>query len=230
MDEVLGVLSNVTRVLAILGGGLAAVTVCFAGFQFMTGAGDPNKMSQARMSLLGTVGGLILVGIAFIIPKFVAETVTDPVGGVPVVQVGSGNCDEILRSQLVFQTAVSRNVEFQAVVDGIQSSRPECRETLWAPVISDPSESDLKKCVGVVGDWSAARIGGQYVPASLRDGGESGAKPRGSAGRDADNNILVHFRVGLDPNQYEHLPSDGSICWMYLSRLGTWLESYWGGP
>lgn len=225
MDEVLGVLSNVTRVLAVLGGGLAAVTVCFAGFQFMTGAGDPNKMSQARMSLLGTVGGLILVGIAFIIPRFVTETITDPVGGVPVVQVGSGNCDDILRSQLVFQTAVSRTKEFTAVVKGIQSSRPECRDTLWKPRISDDA-TNLSRCF----TGASTSIGGQLVPSSLRDGGTSGGAVRGTSGRDADNNVLVYFGLGPADDPYETLPSDGTICWMYLSRLGAWLENYYKPP
>ena len=86
MDEVLGVFSNVGRVLAFFGGGIAVITLCFAGFQFMTGAGDAQKMSQARMSLIGTVGGLILVGVAsFLVPRVVSEGVTEQVGGVPII-------------------------------------------------------------------------------------------------------------------------------------------------
>lgn len=227
MDELLGVLGNVTRVLAILGGGVAAVTVCFAGIQFMTGAGDPQKMSQARMSLIGTVGGLILVGVAFIIPRFVAETVTDPVGGVPIVEVGSNNCDQILRTQLVFQTAVSVDSEFIAVIEQIQGSRAECQADAWDPGIgsSTRDSGNRDRCFGTTGSdhqTGNARIGGQLLPPGLHDGGKPSGLVRGGSGRDAHNNILVYFFETSTTG----LPNDRSVCWLYVSRLKTWLQNY----
>ena len=226
MDEVLGVLGNVTRMLAIFGGGVAAITICFAGIQFMTGAGDPQKMAQARMSLIGTIGGLILVGVAFIIPRFVAETVTTPVGGISIAPLVGSHCDGILRTQLVFQTAVSQIKHFQRVVNEIQAEREECRADIWAPVIYPYStiqgaNSIRDACFGTLDDdhKEDAMIGGQSIPASLHDGGLSDEVVRGASGRDARNNILVYWNVNFRP-------SDGSVCWLYLRRTGTWFENY----
>ena len=222
MDEVLGVLGNVTRMLAIIGGGIAAITICFAGIQFMTGSGDPQKMAQARMSLIGTVGGLILVGVAFIIPRFVAETVTTPVGGIAVAPTVGNNCDDILRSQLVFQTAVSVNKHFSRVVNEIQAARAECTVDIWYPKVGSVPGTNRDLCFGTLvpeNQRQNAKIGGQFVPSSLHDGGIRTGLVRGSSGRDAQNNILVYWLSG-------DRPSDHTVCWLYSSRLAAWLQNY----
>ena len=68
MQELATVMSNIARLLAIVGGGLSAIAVCYAGILWMTASGDPQKMGQARMALMGAVGGLVIVGVAFIVP------------------------------------------------------------------------------------------------------------------------------------------------------------------
>ena len=218
MDEVIGVMGNITRMLAIFGGGVAAITVCFAGIQFMTGSGDPQKMAQARMSLIGTLGGLILVGIAFIIPRIVSETVTEPVGGVPVVVVTGNNCDAIFRTQLVFQNSLSTTEEMNKLVIEVQSHRSECPSSLWNPGVTSGSGSRTA-CFGAA-DTDEAKVGGQFVPAGLHDGGVVEGEVRAAPGRDARNNILVYFRLAAAR------PNDGSICWLYRADLGVWLENY----
>ena len=222
MDEVMGVMGNITRMLAIFGGGVAAITVCFAGIQFMTGSGDPQKMAQARMSLIGTLGGLILVGIAFIIPRIVSETVTEPVGGVPVVVTTGNNCDSIFRTQLVFQNSLSTHEEMNKLVTEVQSQRSECPIDLWNPTVTTGAGSRTA-CFGTF-DKARATVGDQLVPVGLHDGGEIVFQVRGAPGRDARNNILVYFETdGSRPN-------DGSVCWLYRADLGVWLENYSGRP
>ena len=222
VDEVMGLMGNVTRMLAIFGGGVAAVTVCYAGIQFMTGAGDPQKMAQARMSLIGTVGGLILVGVAFLIPRVVSETVTEPSGGIPVRLEVSGHCDEHLRLQLVVQNWASTPELMNQVIERVQAVRDECHEEVWNPKVDlSPTGYGNTKCFS--GDTFAkganAVIGGQMIPGGLRDGGDIKGIARQISGRDAENNVLVYWDTGFRP-------TDGSSCWLYLSRLDNWSVRY----
>ena len=53
------------------------------------------------------VGGLVIVGIAFIIPPVISRAVIKPVRGVSLQSGASANCDKILRNQLVFQRGAS---------------------------------------------------------------------------------------------------------------------------
>ena len=57
------------RAIALVGGALSAIFVIWAGFQWMTASGDPQKMAQARMSLIGTIVGICIMGVGFIIPS-----------------------------------------------------------------------------------------------------------------------------------------------------------------
>ena len=84
MDDISNIMGNITRLLALVGGGLAAVAIAYAGIQWMTASGDPQKMAQVRMGVIGAVGGLILVGVAFIIPRVVSQLVVEPAGGSPL--------------------------------------------------------------------------------------------------------------------------------------------------
>ena len=103
MDEITTILGSLSRLMAIVGGGISTVAICYAGILWMTSSGDPQNMSKARMALMGRVGGLIIVGIAFIIPRIIGETVIEPVGGNIGGTESSQNCDEILRNQFFFR-------------------------------------------------------------------------------------------------------------------------------
>ena len=240
MEEVVSIFGSVTRLLAIIGGGVAAVCVAWVGIQFMTGAGDPQKMAQARMGLIGVVGGLILVGVAFIIPQVVSEAVIEPVGGVAIKQQDGYDCDAVLRRQLVFQNWASEPASMNRVITDIQNGRQECSSDLWTPRVRDPNP------IGIVlygsafcfksntdASYRSALIGGQLVPAGLRDGGRivplvQGGFVRGRSGRDADNNILVYFDFdpAEDADRQGRSPSDGTKCWLYVSRTSTWSVGY----
>ena len=53
MDDISNIMGNITRLLALVGGGLAAVAIAYAGIQWMTASGDPQKMAQVRMGVIG---------------------------------------------------------------------------------------------------------------------------------------------------------------------------------
>ena len=223
MNEIFGAMGNVIRLMAGIGAGIAAIAFCWAGYQWMTAAGDPQQVGRARMTAIGSLAGLVMIGMAFIAPRVVSEFVTEPVGGIPVVDIAaSNNCDDVLRSQLVFQTAASDDDRMDRLIGVIQSRYGECGPDVWPVQVSD-DDTGLKHCFGAAknGEGGNAKIGGHLVPAGLRDGGviKDGVKVRGTSGRDARNNILVYFDKG-------HPPNDGSKCWLYISRLNSWFENY----
>ena len=49
------------------------------------------------MTLMGAVGGLIIAGVAFIVPRVISETVVEPVGGTVGGTEAGRNCDGVLR-------------------------------------------------------------------------------------------------------------------------------------
>ena len=225
MDEIFGAMGNVIRLMAGVGAGIAAIAFCWSGYQWMTAAGDPQQVGRARMTAIGSLAGLVMIGMAFIAPRVVSEFVTEPVGGIPVVDIAaSNNCDDVLRSQLVFQTAASDDDRMNRLIGVIQSRYGECGPDVWPVAVStvDGGDLDLERCFGGgdKGKGVSAMIGGHVVPAGLRDGGViKGMKVRGTSGRDARNNILVYFHSTNRPN-------DGSKCWLYISRLNSWFENY----
>ena len=110
MEGILAVVDNATRFVAILGGALAAVFVAYTGILWMTSGGEPQKVAQARGALIGVLAGLILVGMAFLVPKIVSETIIEPAGGFRVGTYYQSGCDQHLRRHLV-ATRAAGNVE-----------------------------------------------------------------------------------------------------------------------
>ena len=234
MEVLETIFGNVSRLIMIVGGGISTVAFCYAGFMWMLSFGDPQKGSQARSGLIGVVVGLILVGISFLLPQIIGETVVEPVGGqIAGVQTGV-SCDNELRNALVFQRNASTPSRMNQVVSRVQSDRPEfCAPELWKPKIGwdDDSVTDNAnraangECLEMgTGDGQAgspdAAVGGQVVPAGLRQNNTIDGEVRNASGRDADNNIIVFFP---DPDDR---PIDSAKCWLYVARANTWSETY----
>ena len=138
MQELIMVMNSVATLLAVVAGGLSVVAVCYAGILWMTASGDPQKMGQARMALMGAIGGLVIVGIAFLVPQVISEAVLEPLGITPLVQEVSIDCDSVLRNQLVFQRAASNASRIQQVVSRIQASNSDyCSSDQWDPMVND---------------------------------------------------------------------------------------------
>ena len=210
MNEVLGIIDGVARFAALLGGALAAVFFCWSGFLWMTAMGDPQKMAQARGSLIGAAIGLIIVGVSFAAPRAISEMVIEPAGGIAIGTIRGTNCDGVLRQQMVVQRSADRAEEFNFLVKHIQAQRDECRVGIWSPVV----HSGTSTCA------VSGEIGGMQVPRGLMTSG-GGGSVRNKSGRDARNNILVYWSIPADGT-----PSDGSSCWLYRSDFNAWSEGY----
>ena len=251
MTELSTLMENVARLLAVVGGGISAIAFCYAGILWMTASGDPQKMGQARTAIFGAIGGLVIVGVAFMAPRIISEFVIEPAGGQVLGGDGGVSCDGILRSQLLVQRGASTATRMNQVISQIQAQRDECPEDVWDPLVVDAfpipgtaggigGSADPTKCWGgtpaATGipdtEGTDGKVGDTQVPRSLRVGNTDGVAGvrgtpvgtgtvRATSGRDSSNNILVFWSGDADRR-----PTDSSTCWLYSSRLRTWDENY----
>ena len=235
MEELSSIFTNGGRLLAAVAGGLSILTLCYAGILWMTASGDPQKMGQARTAVLGSIGGLVIAGIAFIVPGIISRTIIEPAGG-QALNVDAGfDCDATLRQQLVFQRGASTADNMNEIIAQIQATRgDECPTDVWNPQ-ADGANQDTDSVaatwtpVAAGRCWAAAaasaapdmQVGDQKVPRGLRVQNNDANAPRPATGRDADNNIIVHWAAAA-----ANRPSDGAACWLYVSRLRSWAENY----
>ncbi len=70
-DKATDVLSGVLDVIYFVVGAFAVIVIILAGYTFVTANGDPAKLTKARMAILYSVIGLIVVMFAFVITGFV---------------------------------------------------------------------------------------------------------------------------------------------------------------
>ena len=141
MSELGLLLGGVARLVIMVGGGVCTIMVGYAGIMWMTSAGDPQGMAKAKMALLGALGGLVVVGLGFILPWIVTSTVVQPAGGVAFdIDVGV-DCDSVLRGQLVFQRGASDAGRMNMVVREVQVKRVECAPVMWNPFVDDAGYS-----------------------------------------------------------------------------------------
>ena len=243
MEELMSIGTNIATLIAIGVATVSAVIVAFAGFQYATAAGDPQKVGLAKSSFVGAFIGLVIASLAFIGPRIVTDMVIKPVGGVALdTQVGL-NCDSVLRNQLIFQRGASTNDRMQVVISQIQAQQQECAKDVWQPVAINMGDADntgkiepgtapgLGQCFKSDGGFTKAvdldtiKVGDQSLPSGLaRTIDTAGVKtyyPRTTSGRDSENNIIVYWSDDVDKR-----PSDAASCWLYFSRLRTWDENF----
>ena len=224
MEELATIFNNVGMLVAALAGGISLVMFGFAGIQYMTAQGDPQGMSKAKMSVIGAVVGLAIAGLAFVMPGIISRLIVEPAGGQNVAGDSVGdNCDKLLQNQLVFQRGASTAGRMGEVIRQIQAQRDNCVSELWDPKVGDHSDTAVTGCWADLPDYASplvAKVGDLTVPRSLYTGFDpDNDKVRATSGRDSDNNILVYW---VDANP----PADASECWLYVSRLNSWDESY----
>ena len=229
MESDLVVFQNVARVLALVGGGLSAIYVVWSGILWMTSAGDPQRMSLARNSLIGTVVGLVVVGCGFILPGIISDFVIEPSGGVAIEGEAGVDCDAVLRKQLVINRSVSTPTRMNTLIRVVQGRFDSCGGGFWTPRVVTPSSDrypDLTHhyCFDRSGFSDTRKtIGGVVLPKDLWRPEDRVGATGGTArsGRDSQNNIVVYFSSG-----YVGYPSNGAICWLYLSAYDTWANGY----
>ena len=234
--------TNIATLIAIGVSVVSGIIVAFAGFQYATASGDPQKVQLAKSSFIGAFIGLIIASLAFIGPRIVTDMVIKPVGGVAMeTQVGQ-NCDNILRNQLIFQRGASTKDRMQVVIAQIQSQQQECASDVWAPevvdmtgavtaatgIVAPGAAGALGQCYLTAGGFGGVliagdnpKIGDQVLPKSIMRVSGAGKHPRTTSGRDSENNIIVYWA-----DDVEDRPSDAASCWLYYARLRAWHENF----
>ena len=213
MDPGFLLVENFARFAAAVGLAVAAPLFAWGGYLWMTSMGDPNRSAAARNAVISVVIGIIIIGSSFFLPRVVGEFVVAPAGGVVFEREPGINCDGMLRQQLVINRSASTPTRMNFLVERIQGRYEDCNPAFWAPKVRDRGHSHVGGCYDT-GDKS---IAGVEIPEGLERGTSRPSR------RDARNNIMVHFL-------YPEHPADGSICWMYVSSLESWVEEYVNWP
>jgi len=232
VDQLASVFGRFGLLIALAGGGLSLVMFIFVGIQYMMAQGDPQGMAKAKSSFIGAVVGSVIIGLAFIIPGVISSIVIEPSGGTSLEVRGGEDCDALLKSQLVIQRGANTPTRITEVVRQIQNQRDACAEELWSPaVLAGSSDRVAGLCfpkanhntsTGVIDTESpAGLIENTLVPSGLRIGNTMSGLVRSVSGRDADNNVIVYWSADADKR-----PADQAECWLYVSRLQVWSESY----
>ena len=230
MDELASIFNNVARLVAIVGGGISTVALCYAGIMWMTASGDPQKMGQARMALMGAIGGLVIVGIAFIVPRIVSQAIIEPVGGVALGGEAGADCDQVLKNQLVFQRGASTADQHERrhrpapgaagrlhvgdLESGCQRQRvTDVAQPTGAAESCSQRLLPLRYCGRFQGDGfrDSGDWGYPGCPRSLHDQNDLGAGWSGAtSGRDSNNNIIVYWGESIAKRPTDAASSAGS--------------------
>ena len=212
MENILQIIGNAAQALVLVGASISVLFIIMAGFLYATSEGDPQKQMRARNAFLATLVGVLIMGVAFLVPGIISEQVLEPSGGA-TLQVDAGtDCDSVLRRLLVVTGTASHVNAVNRLVTEIQARRDVCRADVWSPE-AVPFEGG-RACVST---GSPPQVGDFEVPASLKPGGGS---TWGTA-RDAGGNIIVFWSVAAGAR-----PSDGSLCWFYSGSFKRWISGY----
>ena len=216
MDPGFLLIDNFARLAAVVGVMLAVPLFAWAGYLWMTSMGDPNRAAAARNAVISVGVGVVIIGCAFIIPAVIGESVVAPAGGIVYEQDSGINCDGILREHLVANRQASDAARMNFIIQWIQARFEDCSDLFWTPLVRD--DRDIAGCFDSTAEDF---ISGVAVPRGLKRGGSALSR----SGRDARNNVIVHWTFSPDEG-LTGLPSDGSICWMYVSATDSWVEGY----
>ena len=62
MENILSIVYGIAWILGAIGAALSVIYVVYSGYLFMSSQGDPQRMAQARTSIIGVAIGLVLFG------------------------------------------------------------------------------------------------------------------------------------------------------------------------
>ena len=216
MEEFTSAINNLTMLLIIIGGSIFTLCVAVGAILYMTAAGDPHKQQIARGALVSSLLGVVILAMSPIAPRVLSRFVIEPSGGQALDRVGQAGCDRTLRSALVTQRGVSTTARVNSMIRQIQAQRrSDCSTDSWDPQVASTKvgASSDPGCIKADNDYGS--IGSTVIPASLGDAAK--ADTDGIA-RDADGNVMVLFTGAKRP-------TDGSLCWLYLSSADIWDQS-----
>ena len=132
-----------------------------------------------------------------------------------------GQCDQLLRNQLVFQKGASTLTQIQGIVTQIQTQRDDCIPGIWNPVVDNPNLTEPNGCwesEAATKRINSPKVGNLEIPDGLFDSQDSTSSVMRQSGRDSENNIIVYW-------WNIRTPDDGAACWMYVSRLNLWSKN-----
>ena len=66
-----GIFQNTLATLLGLGGILLFVMLIWGGIQFITSAGDPKALEQAKKTLTYAIGGIVLLALSYMFLRFI---------------------------------------------------------------------------------------------------------------------------------------------------------------
>lgn len=240
MEEIASLFNSIGLILTAILGGVSVISLSVAALLYMSAHGDPQQVQRAKTAAIGAVIGLILGGLAWVLPGILSRAVIEPAGGQSLTASGgTTGCDQIFRSQLVNQRQINNKARMNELVAVIQNTRDECRRDTWRPVVVDlDSTADLnaatedtkQSCISGDGythnasetnTWPLANVANVQVPIGLRVGSDPDNVPRSTSGRDRDNNIMVYFQSKIASPE-GNPPGDGAVCWLYLARAAAW--------
>lgn len=75
-SKVSGIVTDAINLISIIVGILAVIMIIYAGFKFVTSAGNPETTKSARNTILYAIIGLVIVAFAQFIVKFVLSKIT----------------------------------------------------------------------------------------------------------------------------------------------------------
>lgn len=71
-----GKIASVVNILSSLVGVVAVIMIIIGGFRYITSAGDSNRVSSAKNTIIYALIGLVIVALAQVIVQFVLKRVT----------------------------------------------------------------------------------------------------------------------------------------------------------
>lgn len=74
-NPVVDVVKRVTNIVAMVAGVIAVIMVIFYGFQFVKSAGDPQTAKSARMGIIYSIAGLIVIALATPLIHFIMNNI-----------------------------------------------------------------------------------------------------------------------------------------------------------
>ena len=89
---------------------------------------------MARNALFGAIGGMIIVGVAFMVPRLISETVIEPSGGASLGGSSVTSCDQVFKNQLVRNQAAGSGARMNQIKVQVQQRQEECAAEVWDPV------------------------------------------------------------------------------------------------
>lgn len=74
-NPVVEVVKRVTNIVAMVAGTIAVIMVIFYGFHFVKSAGDPQAAKSARMGIIYSIVGLIVIALATPLIHFIMNNI-----------------------------------------------------------------------------------------------------------------------------------------------------------